>query len=84
MDESSDREFYARDRFVSHLDRLALDTVEELIGNLTVEKDPVVLDLMAGWDSHLPEDFSAREVVGVGPQRQRTEAEPESDSIRAA
>jgi hypothetical protein len=34
LDESDDLEFYSRDRFVSHLDSLALSTVERLIGTL--------------------------------------------------
>jgi len=66
LDESDDSEFYSRDRFVSHLDSLALSTVEELIGTLVVEKDPAVLDLMAGWDSHIPAGLRASEVVGHG------------------
>ena len=66
LDESDDSEFYSKDRFVSHLDSLALSTVEKLIGTLVVEERPVILDLMAGWDSHLPEDLRPAEVVGLG------------------
>ena len=66
LDESDDLEFYSRDRFVSHLDSLALSTVEKLIGTLVVEESPAILDLMAGWDSHIPEDLRAREAVGLG------------------
>ena len=65
-DESDDAEFYSKERFVSHLDSLALSTVEKLIETLVVEKDPAILDLMAGWDSHIPEDLEASEVVGLG------------------
>ena len=46
--------FYKKDRFVSHLDSLALSTVEKVIGELIVEGHPMILDLMAGWDSHIP------------------------------
>jgi len=66
LDESDDLEFYSRDRFVSHLDSLALSTVEKLIGTLVVEESPAILDLMAGWDSHIPENLRASEVVGLG------------------
>jgi len=66
LDESDDLEFYSRDRFVSHLDSLALSTVEKLIGTLVVEESPAILDLMAGWDSHIPGDLRAREAVGLG------------------
>jgi len=66
LDESDDLEFYSRDRFVSHLDSLALATVEKLIGTLVVEETPAILDLMAGWDSHIPGDLRASKVVGLG------------------
>ena len=66
LDESDDTLFYSRDRFVSHLDSLALKTVEKLIGELIVEDAPVILDLMAGWDSHLSEDIKPSRVVGLG------------------
>lgn len=66
IDESDDILFYKTDRFVSHLDSLALATVEKLIGELIVEENPVILDLMAGWDSHIPEKLRASKVVGLG------------------
>jgi SAM-dependent methyltransferase len=69
LDESDDATFYSKDRFVSHLDSLALDTVETLIGELVVEENPVILDLMAGWDSHIPEEFRPSKVVGLGLNR---------------
>jgi SAM-dependent methyltransferase len=66
LDESDDTLFYGKDRFVSHLDSLALRTVETLIGRLVVEQDPRILDLMAGWDSHLPKTLRPAAVVGLG------------------
>ena len=66
LDETSDAMFYARDRFVAHLDAKALATVERLISTLVVEEHPDILDLMAGWDSHLPPDLGPGRVVGVG------------------
>jgi SAM-dependent methyltransferase len=69
LDESDDAQFYATDRFVSHLDSLALETVEKLIGELIVEENPVLLDLMAGWDSHIPEKLNPSKVVGLGLNR---------------
>jgi SAM-dependent methyltransferase len=65
-DELDDSRFYARERFVEHLDAVALDTVEKLIDTLVVEKRPSILDLMAGWDSHIPNTVDADEVVGLG------------------
>lgn len=69
LNESDDQEFYATDRFVSHLDMVALETVERLIGSLIIEKDPVIMDLMAGWDSHIPEGVRPAKVVGLGLNR---------------
>ncbi len=66
LDEGSDLEFYSRDRFVSHLDAVALETVEKLIGELVSEENPVILDLMAGWDSHLPRSLQPQRVIGLG------------------
>ncbi len=66
QDESDDTRFYALDRFVDHLDTVALATVEKLIDTLVVDKRPSILDLMAGWDSHIPGTIEADEVVGLG------------------
>jgi SAM-dependent methyltransferase len=66
LDESEDSLFYATDRFVSHLDAVAFDTVEKLIGRLVIEESPVMLDLMASWDSHIPEGLRPSRLVGLG------------------
>lgn len=66
LDETDDTAFYETDRFVSHLDFFARSTVEGLIGELIVEKEPLILDLMAGWDSHIPENIKPSGVVGLG------------------
>ena len=66
LDEGDDGEYYAQDRMVSHLDSLALRTVTSVIGQLVVEELPVILDLMASWDSHIPADIRPSRVVGLG------------------
>lgn len=66
LDESDDQTFYATDRFVDHLDVIARDTVKKVIATLIVEDCPAILDLMAGWDSHLPDNILAEKVVGLG------------------
>lgn len=66
LDDTDDATFYAKDRFVSHLDSLAISTVEYIIGSLIVEDQPAILDLMAGWDSHIPKTLKPSEVVGLG------------------
>jgi len=65
-DEADDREFYARDRLVPHLDSRARAAVRDVISQLVVEESPDVLDLMASWDSHLADSVRAASVVGLG------------------
>jgi SAM-dependent methyltransferase len=66
IDEADDALFYATDRFVSHLDSVALRTIQDVIGQLVVEEEPEILDLMASWDSHLPDTIDSATVVGLG------------------
>lgn len=66
LDETPDTLFYTTDRFVNHIDAVATKTVEQIIGTLITEENPVILDLMAGWDSHIPETIHPLEVIGLG------------------
>ena len=52
LDERADELFYARPRLVQHLDRQALEIVNALYRRL-LPAQAEVLDLMAGFDSHL-------------------------------
>ena len=65
-DSSDDHIFYEKDRFVNHIDTVAMDTVEHIIGSLVIEEEPVILDLMAGWDSHIPDHLKPSELTGLG------------------
>jgi SAM-dependent methyltransferase len=78
-DESDDRLFYAVDRLVPHLDEEARRSVSAIIAALVVEERPVVLDLMASWDSHLDEARDLGRVVGLGLNRTELEANPRLD-----
>ena len=69
LDESDDTAFYENDRFVSHLDSTALATVAGLIGRLVSQEDRRILDLMASWDSHIPESLGNADVAGLGLNR---------------
>ena len=40
LDESDDKVFYETDRFISHIDDVALKTVEQIIGTLIIEENP--------------------------------------------
>jgi SAM-dependent methyltransferase len=78
-DEGPDADFYATERMVSHLDTTALDTVEGLVAGLVTETAPVILDLMASWDSHLPASLQPARVVGLGMNQRELEANPALD-----
>lgn len=75
-DESDDRLFYQRDRFVHHMDTVALATVEKVVETLVVEKGARVLDLMAGWNSHIPAGMERGEVIGLGLNRNELAGNP--------
>jgi len=75
-DESPDNNFYAPPRMVEHLDTTALDIVEELVASLIIEDEPVILDLMASWDSHIPESVKPARVSGLGLNPQELDANP--------
>ncbi len=65
VDESSDQDFYAFPRFVTHIDDQAIANVT----NLYLEFFPAngaILDLMSSWVSHLPDEISFSRVVGLG------------------
>ncbi|MFC1851733.1 class I SAM-dependent methyltransferase, partial [candidate division CSSED10-310 bacterium] len=76
LDESDDSIFYEQDRFVDHLDRNALATVKRVIETLITEQNPVILDLMAGWDSHIPDTIKSNRIVGLGLNRHELEENP--------
>ncbi|MCK8600526.1 methyltransferase domain-containing protein [Desulfoferrobacter suflitae] len=76
LDETDDEIFYARDRFVQHLDSTALATVEQLIGQLVIEENPIILDLMSSWDSHIPASVQPSKVVGLGLNKNELEQNP--------
>lgn len=65
-DESADKNFYETVRLVNHLDDTALATVKELIGSLIYENNPIILDLMASWNSHIPPSLVPARMVGLG------------------
>lgn len=75
-DETNDDIFYARERLVPHLDSTALSTIEWVVGQLIVEHDPEILDLMASWDSHVPASVRPARLVGLGLNESELRANP--------
>lgn len=74
-DETPDRDFYMKPRFVDHLDSCALDTVAQIYGRL-IPSGAAILDLMAGPDSHLGKVSDPAMVVGLGLNKSEMEANP--------
>ncbi len=64
--QTDDLLFYRRERPVNHVDAFALKRIESVIDRLVIETSPVVLDLMAGWNSHWPEGKAKDRCVGLG------------------
>lgn len=64
-DESRDTAFYEKKRLVHHVDTRAAQTLADWYAK-TLPGGGRVLDLMAGWASHLPDRGWAAEVHGIG------------------
>ena len=65
QDETTDGDFYAFPRLVTHIDDGAIAAVTDLYR----ERLPAggrILDLMSSWVSHLPGEVNYAEVVGLG------------------
>lgn len=71
----ADAGFYAMPRMVSHVDRTASAQIARLYRRLLTQGGRV-LDLMAGWESHLADDHDASEVVGLGMNAEELDANP--------
>ncbi len=63
--EHPDGQFYAMDRFVHHIDSKARENLSRFYGTV-VKPGDAVLDLMAGWTSHLPPDLELSVLYGLG------------------
>lgn len=65
QDESDDAAFYSFARLVTHIDDGAIVAVKALYRE-RLSAGNRVLDLMSSWISHLPDDITYAEVVGLG------------------
>ncbi len=74
-DESPDAVFYAQPRLVHHLDAACRAEVARLYGRL-LQTGQRVLDLMASWQSHLPEGLADLVVTGLGLNAAELAANP--------
>lgn len=65
MDPRPDTQFYREPRFVQHLDAQAIARIQALYARF-LAPGMRVLDLMASWVSHLPQEGAGLAVTGVG------------------
>ena len=65
LDESSDSEFYAVPRLVTHIDDATIAALTALYREL-IPRGARILDLMSSWVSHLPADVEYVGVTGLG------------------
>ena len=84
QDESPDERFYAQPRFVSHIDAGAIAAVTNLyrefipgsIEDSATVPGVAVLDLMASWISHFPNEAHYARAIGLGMNRAELERNP--------
>ena len=74
-DASSDSQFYAEPRFTQHLDAACRAQIGRLYGRF-LHPGQRVLDLMASWDSHLPEAPADLHLAGLGMNQAELAANP--------
>jgi len=74
-DNQPDNIFYSSPRLVYHLDSCARSIVRDIHENFLPDRG-VILDLMASWDSHLPEIFSSSQLTVLGMNLEELKANP--------
>jgi len=75
QDEADDAQFYDQTRLVHHLDAHCRQHIRQLYGRF-LKPGGRVLDLMASWESHLPETPEDVFVAGLGMNPAELEANP--------
>jgi len=79
FDETDDALFYAFPRRVVHLDDGALAAVRRFFAE-ALPHDASLLDLMASWRSHYPEEIAPRRAVGLGLNAEEMSENPDLDA----
>jgi len=77
-DGSPDSGFYAQPRLVSHIDRTASAVIGELYGQW-IPENACLLDLMASWESHLPDSLHTSRLTGLGMNADELARNPRMD-----
>lgn len=71
LDEKDDRLFYRKNQISLDLDIVALSTLNHLLEQLNTEDNPIILDLMAGRNSHVPCSMKSSQITGLGIEEQK-------------
>ena len=79
VDEAPDDEFYREARLVTHIDDAAIAAVTDLYRERLPEGG-AILDLMSSWVSHLPDEVTFGQVVGLGMSCEELAANPRLDA----
>lgn len=74
-DSRPDGLFYERPRLVHHIDDLARAHIAQVYSRY-LNADMAVLDLMASWDSHLPNTCDGARITGLGLNAEELKANP--------
>jgi SAM-dependent methyltransferase len=75
IDESSDADFYAEPRLVTHIDDATIAALTQVYRE-TLPLSGTILDLMTSWVSHLPAETTYARVAGLGMNRVELEHNP--------
>ncbi len=78
MDESDDRLFYTEPRLATHIDDHAIAAIGRYFAD-NLPEGGVILDLMSSWRSHLPPQFRAENVIGLGMNEVEMNENPQLD-----
>jgi SAM-dependent methyltransferase len=79
-DEHPDHDFYAEPRLIQHLDAACRARIATLYGRF-LQPGQRLLDLMASWDSHLPETPADLHVAGLGMSATELAANPRLNEV---
>ena len=74
-DDSRDGFFYSQPRFVTHIDDGAIKALTSFYdASLPRGSGVAVLDICSSWISHLPKDYRADRIAGLGMNREELSA----------
>lgn len=78
-DETPDPAFYTKDRLVRHIDEKASANLSQIYREM-IPPGSRVLDLMAGYESHLPDGLELKQVHGLGLNENELKANRQLDA----